>query len=161
MRRAALLVVLLAAALPACAATERPEGIVERWLISLNQGAAGDPGTYADDEVSNLVVPDWDELEPGALDLIEVGRGGTGEGGSFQVPFRVVYQDGREEAFLATLVGGRVVALPRTTVGPIERPTPDLALGAWLAALGAAALLILATAGLMRLVPEGRAGSSR
>jgi hypothetical protein len=29
--------------LPACASTERPEGLVERWLVSLNQGAAGRP----------------------------------------------------------------------------------------------------------------------
>jgi hypothetical protein len=58
---------------PACAGAERPAGIVERWLLSLNQGAAGRPDRYAPDAVSEQVVPGWRDLEPGELDAVEIG----------------------------------------------------------------------------------------
>jgi hypothetical protein len=87
---AGLAVVLLSA----CAHTDRPEGVVERWLISLNQGKAGRPNTYAPARVSNEVLPGWQKCDPGSLDVIEVGVHATGtEGhpGVVLVPYRVEY----------------------------------------------------------------------
>jgi hypothetical protein len=82
-------------AMPGCAAQDRPEGVVERWLISLNQGAAGDPDRFAPDDVSQQVLPGWEECEPNALDVIEVGGGRVERGpGGVQtagVPYRVEY----------------------------------------------------------------------
>lgn len=162
MRRALFALALLGTALVACAGTQRPEGIVERWLISLNQGSAGRPGVYATDDVSQIVLPDWQARDPGELDVIRVGRGGPGEAGTQQVPFGVVYRDGSARRFLATLVRGRVVALPKTHVGPIEPAVERARATAWLAAIGVAVLLVLLTIGLMRLAPEPSAqtGSS-
>jgi hypothetical protein len=87
--------------LAACAHTDRPEGIVERWLTSLNQGSAGRPGHYAPDLLSQGVLPNWQACEPGALDVIEVGRGiqaialATKPGPQYLVPYRVEYADDR------------------------------------------------------------------
>jgi hypothetical protein len=165
--------------LASCAGTERPEGIVERWLISLNQGAAGNPGAFAADRVSHLVVPDWEELEPGELDLVEVGPGRFESGvtsllddDGYVVPFLVERLDGgrlRASAVLSAEPGGwRVEAVSLETFGltlPSEGgPGLDRGAGlAWLAALGLAAALVLLSTGLMRLVPEPRpqTGSSR
>ena len=73
MRRALLVaVVALVALTSACSSEQRPEGITERWLLSLNQGAAGQPDRYAPDEVSEQVVPGWHDLDPGFLDVITV-----------------------------------------------------------------------------------------
>ena len=73
MRRALLVaVVALVALTSACSSEQRPEGITERWLLSLNQGAAGRPDRYAPDEVSEQVVPGWHDLDPGFLDVITV-----------------------------------------------------------------------------------------
>jgi hypothetical protein len=165
--RRAILVTAALLAFSACATSERPEGIVERWLISLNQGAAGDPDAYAPRGVSDRVVPRWDELEPGELDEIEVGRAAAGEGGTIVVPFRIVTVDGAVLVGTATVNGDRVLDAGRTAEIP---PLPseggrglDRGAGlAWLAALGVAGLLILLTIGLMRLVPEPEAqtGSS-
>jgi hypothetical protein len=56
--RVTFAIVLGAILAGSCAAqAQRPEGIVERWLVSLNQGAAGRPDLYAPDEVSELVLP--------------------------------------------------------------------------------------------------------
>jgi hypothetical protein len=99
-RRLAVGAVLLLALLPACGGTDRPEGVVERWLISLNQGVAGRPGRYAPSEISNQILPGWQGCDPGALDLTEVGRGvrvansgpGPANPGSTEaVPYRVVF----------------------------------------------------------------------
>jgi hypothetical protein len=176
-RRLAPLALLLASiALAACASAERPEGVVERWLLSLNQGSAGEPARYAPGRVSELVMPGWDELEPGELDVIEVGRGrGTGRAEvpwSAEVPFRVVTIAGAETAGVA-FVGdpgtrpairgvelGDDPALPLPSEGGPDLDEDDG--GAWLAALGVAAALILLTVGLMRLAPgpEAQTGSS-
>jgi hypothetical protein len=174
--RRALVVLLTLAALSSCATSERPEGIVERWLISLNQGAAGDPGTYAADELSQAVLPDWDELEPGQLDVIEVGRAREGPNGTVLVPFQVRYlvEDGEGAARAFAVVGPRagsprIIRLqPPPDSGPgvdpdfAARAGSSAAVPAWLAALGIAGLLILVTIGLMRLVPqpETQTGSS-
>lgn len=110
MRRAPIAAVLLVLILSACGSRERPEGIVERWLLALNQGTAGEPGKYADGSTSEEILPDWEELEPGQLDLIEVGaaipvedappRGHIAE---VHVPFRVVTVDGSETRGRAVL----------------------------------------------------------
>jgi hypothetical protein len=165
MRRALLLVAALLA-LVACAASERPEGIVERWLISLNQGVAGDPGAYAPDEVSDRIVPRWDDLDPGELDEIEVGRAVPDERGTSIVPFRIVSLDGAVLVGTAIVRDGRVHDASRTEeIPPLPSeggPGLDRGAGpAWLAAIGLAGLLILATIGLMRLAPEPRTGPSR
>jgi len=174
-RRAGILVAVFGMALAACATAERPEGIVERWLISLNQGAAGEPDTYAADKVSRLLVPDWDLTDPGELDRIEVGRGRVegpfllGEEGQYVVPFLIDHLHEGELRATAILRmradGWRVEAISLGTFGlrlPSEggRPLSGVGAIAWLVAIGSAALVILLTAGLMRLVPGPQTGSS-
>jgi len=94
---AALLALMV---LPACGGTDRPEGVVERWLVSLNQGPAGQPQQYAPDRLTQRILPHWARRDPGDLDVIEVGKGGritctcptlTGRAIAFPytVPFRV------------------------------------------------------------------------
>lgn len=164
MRRvAALGLVALALLLPTCANTERPEGIVERWLTSLNQGKAGEPGRYAPDDISEQVLANWRTLDPGQLDLIEVGRGEQHDSTLFDtpvvlVPFRVVDVD--DVTFAGTVLvspGGRIadldasdpdIPLPSGGGPRIESATATL----WVVAIGVAALLILTSAGLMTIV---------
>ncbi|HZD18444.1 MAG TPA: hypothetical protein VE669_09915 [Actinomycetota bacterium] len=168
MRRAIFALVLLVLAVPTCVRAERPEGIVERWLISLNQGAAGDPGRYADDELSETVLPGWAEREPGAFDVIEVGDAAERPAGRSLVPFQLRYADGD------TVAVARAFAVVERRNGPLRivgfRAPPDTGSGvdpdfavrhaqaapaeAWTGAVGVAVLLILLTLGLMRLVPE-------
>jgi hypothetical protein len=99
-KRLAAAAVMVVALLPACGGTDRPEGVVERWLISLSQGAAGRPGRYAPESVSQQILPGWSECDPGALDVTEVGKGvsirvSSPEPGNPEpaelVPYRVVY----------------------------------------------------------------------
>lgn len=174
MRRLLLLLLALAAvAAPACPAEERPEGIVERWLLSLNQGAAGHPDRYASAQVSRLVLPGHDEADPETFDRIEVGQGESRALNLFveryAVPFLVERPDGRRLRGTAILRANRderrVEAVSLGTFdlrlpsegGPSSEGVTTLA---WFGALGAAALLIALTAALMRLVPE-RAASLR
>jgi hypothetical protein len=87
---AGLAMVLLAA----CGGTNRPEGVVENWLNALNQGKAGQPQKYALSAVSTHVLPNWQECDPGSLDVIEVGARAQGmEGGPNMafVPYRIKY----------------------------------------------------------------------
>jgi hypothetical protein len=58
----AFTIVILAAS--SCAAQEHPEGIVERWLLALNQGSAGEPLRYADADVTDALVPEWRSAAP-------------------------------------------------------------------------------------------------
>jgi hypothetical protein len=89
MRSRTLVVVVLAMLLTGCGVqSDRPEGIVERWLLSLNQGAAGRPDRYAPSQVSERVLPGWRDLEPGALDRIVIGTD-RGSPTSAIVPFLV------------------------------------------------------------------------
>lgn len=154
MRRALLAVVALLS-LASCAVPDRPEGVVERWLLALNQGGAGEPMRYAYRSVSDAVLPGWRSVDPGAFDVIEVGRARTcsyrGPGVcEATVPFRVVPADGGEIRFDALVgvdphdsgvVPGRVFAVTRPS-GDRELPSeggPPIgaaAAPAWLAALG-------------------------
>jgi len=93
--------------LAGCGRTDRPEGTVERWLTSLNQGSAGRPGQYAPELLSQGMLPNWRDCEPGAFDVIEVGRGLEsslpGQPHSYLVPYRVQYVDDRAERCHTTL----------------------------------------------------------
>jgi hypothetical protein len=156
-RRAAATGLLLL--LVACGGTERPEGIVERWLTSLNQGKAGRPELFAPDELSERVLPNWEHMEPGQLDVIEVGRGSLDESGVYAVPFRVDSIEGSELQAWARVLEGRVAALVRPTdPGRINLPSegaPPITGGgfvAWLAAVGVATLFILMSIGVMSFV---------
>jgi hypothetical protein len=84
---AGLALVLLAA----CGGTDRPEGVVERWLVSVNQGKAGEPEKYAVPAVTDTVLPNWHTCDPGSLDVIEVGQHAAGQSGSVLVPYRIEY----------------------------------------------------------------------
>jgi hypothetical protein len=123
------------ALLPACAdaerTTERPEGIVERWLVSLNQGASGEPFVYAYDQATATLAPDWDSRDPGAYDRISVGTASTVDGRDV-VPFRL-------ELATGGAVGGVAVVVPRGIEGPtatevrsvtLDDPPPALS-GVW------------------------------
>lgn len=78
--------ILLPVLLVGCASIDRPEGVVERWLRSINQGKIGEPHKYADDDVSDKILRD--RSEPDGLDVIEVGKGRV-TAGSALVPYRV------------------------------------------------------------------------
>ena len=111
MKRLLSAAVLAVALLAACGGTNRPEGIVERWLISLNQGKAGRPGLYAPERLSQRILPHWASRDPGDLDVIEVGRGdivfqGTPvlEGRVWRVPFRIERTSGVKLEGLANVV---------------------------------------------------------
>lgn len=170
MRRLVLALAFLALVIPACSTSEeRPEGLVERWLLSLNQGEAGRPDEYAGDDLSEQILPGYASAEPGELDVIEVGTADVDDSGlSARVRIRVVRLDGTEI--------DAVVRIDRLDGGdgwyiedlePASADAPPLpseggpSIGAadapaWLAALGIAGLLIALTAGLMALVREPR-----
>jgi hypothetical protein len=173
-KRLAVFVVLVVTAtmLGGCAGTDRPEGVVERWLIALNQGAAGRPAQYAPDALSQRVLPGWASKDPGELDVIEVGNGRSLETGCILnptctqppgirtalVPYRVVRLDGTTiegSAILVELTGGwRVATLRGKTDGLAVPSEGGQRIGSggvalWLAALGTAALCSLLAIGLM------------
>lgn len=156
---AALLLLVMAG----CAAQERPEGVVERWLLALNQGSAGEPERFADSAVSEEVLPRWAEREPGAFDVIEVASAeGTVDAcdeGQLLVPFRVVLVDGEEEVAGACVSSSRVIRVTGWTeatesVFPSEGGTAVEATtgSAWWAAVGVGVGLALLGEALMRLV---------
>ncbi|MBI3648664.1 MAG: hypothetical protein HY240_07950 [Actinobacteria bacterium] len=165
----AVLIGLLALTLTACARTDRPEGVVERWLSSLNQGAAGEPGRYAAGGVSEQVLPGWSALDPGELDVIEVGLGRpTGAAGepSYVVPFRVVTSTGqtrRLDALLTSQEGTWRIEALRDPGNPPDPKLPseggpriETAHAAlWVAAAAAAAAFMVVSLGLMALVRKG------
>jgi len=164
MRRFAAVVLLAGALLPACARADRPEGIVERWLVALNQGSAGRPERYAGDDLSRAVLPNWDEVEPGELDVIEVGSAAVDANGlGANVRFRVERLDGTVVERTA-----RVERLDGSTAWRIERLEPGAnapalpseggpaigaaSLGWWIAAAGIGLGFVLASGALMALV---------
>jgi hypothetical protein len=160
-RRALIVaVVALVALTSACSSEQRPEGITERWLLSLNQGAAGQPDRYAPDEVSEQVVPGWHELDPGFLDVITIEpalfiRGAIP--GTF-VPFHLVTKDGKDIDGTARLQQiGDSLRITQVSVGggttPTEGGTPfGAGLPGWPIALAVGALLALAALGLLTIV---------
>jgi hypothetical protein len=84
----------------ACGSAQRPEGVAERWLLSLGQGAAGAPDRFGGEpalEAATSVLPDWRTREPGSIDRTEVGtavvseRAGTS---TASIPFRIETSDG-------------------------------------------------------------------
>jgi len=144
--RRLVLAVLLAVSSPACATADRPEGVVERWLTSLNQGEAGRPHRYADDEATQLVAPEWYTNDPAWIDEIDVGTPTAGPGGASLVPFRIVPLDGDPVAGVATV---RTRTLEDGSIRPLvsevaiqDAPIPEggwgvgVGTGPWLAALG-------------------------
>jgi hypothetical protein len=154
-RRLLIASALATLALSTCAGQERPEGIVERWLLALNQGAAGEPGRYAPNAASEEVLPGWEHLDPGELDVVEVARAGTAradpcaEGTSF-VPFRVVRLDGSQLRSAACVAGARVTQLT-DRVGSTDHlfpseggpPIRDESAGVWGIAIGVGVVIVL------------------
>jgi hypothetical protein len=169
-RRAVLATALLLLVLPGCASRERPEGIVERWLLALNQGPAGEPERFAPDRLSERILPDWRHLEPGELDVIEVqpaalricrtasGDTSCPEGTRIaDVPFNIERTDGRASHFEATLVvrGDTWRAEELTSV---DHPSSlrvagwqlTIGLSSWFLAIAVGFALLLVAEGAMR-----------
>jgi hypothetical protein len=100
MRRGSAIAMMTVALLGSCASSERPEGVVERWLLSLNQGAAGVPDRFGGEPATaaaTAVLPDWRTREPGSLDRVEVGAAAVSGPAGFRearTPFRIETTDG-------------------------------------------------------------------
>lgn len=166
MRRSRVLAAVIAAVLlTGCGdQTDRPEGIVERWLLSLNQGAAGRPDLYAPAQISEQVVPGWRELEPGELDRIVIGtdRGtATCEEHCAEVPFLVADLRGHVTegvAVVESLDGDtwRIAGIEPGASGLSEEGSAWSVAGApgsaWPVAVGVAILLAVLAALLVRVV---------
>jgi hypothetical protein len=160
MKRIVVLVVLATLFLPACGHTDRPECVVERWLISLNQGAAGRSQKYAPDQLSQQILPHWQTRDPGELDVIEVGKGRTYANESYLVPFRAERIDGSEISRVAIGSPNNTQAtwhveglLPSDASLPVPSRGGHQVGGAgpavWLAGVGIAVLLVLMSMALM------------
>jgi hypothetical protein len=141
--------------LTACGDTQRPEGIVERWLQSLDQGRAGTPERYAPDDVSDQILPGFRDLDPGRFDVIEVGPAISRPApGIADVSFRVEDTDGNQIRGTASVEEGpsgmqvmavdtdRSAGLLPSEGGP---RIAEMTLGSWLAG-GLAALALTALA---------------
>jgi len=170
MKRALFVLTMAALLLAACGGTDRPEGVVERWLVSLNQGKAGEPEKYAPDELSQRILPTWKNREPGELDVIEVGKGRRfappgrmlPPGERHIVPFRVVRTEGNEITGTVQLVrphaGPWQVEDLLSTDRELRVPSEGgdrighASTGAWLAGAGIAVALILLSVLLMSTV---------
>ena len=175
MKRAFLLLAVGALILPACGGTDRPEGVVERWLVSLNQGKAGEPEKYAPDALSQQILPNWQSRDPGELDVIEVGKGRFTdvEGATFDVPFRMVQVNGSGISMIARVFRNSQHAVDRGMVNwPIFELVPydagrravlplpsqggerigNASAAVWLAAFGIASALVLLSVVLMSTV---------
>ncbi|MCD6021440.1 MAG: hypothetical protein K0R20_1150 [Actinomycetia bacterium] len=164
MRRVVVAAALTTLVFSACASQERPEGIVERWLLALNQGAAGEPDRYAPNAASEEVLPGWEHLDPGELDVVEVARAGRTQGDACDgvtrvVGFRVVRLDGSQFRSVACVRGARVTQLTNRVgstdlIFPSEGGAPirDERAGVWGIAIGVGVALVIVGEGLMRLV---------
>jgi hypothetical protein len=164
-------IVLVLLALSACATTARPEGIVERWLLALNQGSAGEPQRYARNEISEQVLLRWRDRDPGQLDAIEVGRADRlqrfAPGIGYDVPFRVAYVEGGElEGWVTVIrvrgsfrVRGLEVDMPLlagTLPSQGGLPLTSVSTAMWFAAIAVGLGLALAGEASMRLIRRGR-----
>jgi hypothetical protein len=176
MRRLLSVVAVVALLLVGCSNTERPEGIVERWLLALNQGQAGEPRRFAYLSAAETVPANWRSEDPGTFDVIEVGRAQPcSEVGPIvceaRVPFRVVLMDG-EELRAEALVGidrmgnsragpSRVFEVRNTEFGLILPSEGGPSIGsagsvAWLFAITASIALIVLSEGAMALAQTRR-----
>jgi len=170
-RRFAALAVVAMLAVPACASDERPEGVVERWLASVDQAEAGRPERWT---VRPLLTDDFfpEITEPGAFDEIRVGDAqqvGTPKPG-YRVPFsgtlvvggRVIAfwgyaivregPDGLRIARFATPPGFPPTGAQDAFTASTRETTP---VGAWVIALVVAAALVGVEVLLMRLAGRG------
>ena len=179
MRRALALATLALLPLAACHGTDRPEGVVERWLISLNQGKAGQPEKYAVARVTNEVLPNWRQCDTGSLDVIEVGAHATGTEGypaQVLVPYRIKYVSDLSSCHASTqprapLRGAavvlrrhgdwRIVGVERSAnLSYLRVPSQggkaigSAPLASWLLALAASVGLMLLVALLIHLTPK-------
>jgi hypothetical protein len=165
-KRALFFIVVVGLLVPACGGTDRPEGVVERWLISLNQGRAGEPEKYAPDELSQRILPNWQNRDPGDLDVIEVGKGAMVNALitrrlAYLVPYRVKRVDGRTVSGVAGLKDSMVAELLNPVEGLKVPSQGGERLGGasalvWLLGLAAAALFVLVSIGLMSVVGRAR-----
>ena len=156
--RRALALAAAVLALVACAREARPDGVVENWLRSLNQGAAGQPDRYAPDAVSEHIVPGWHDVDPGQLDVIEVGAPTSTATGQ-DVPFHLANVDGAETFAIAHLVanGGSwsVASVDEgAPAGAFETAAAERArlIPGWPLAVLAAVVASLAAVGVLTLV---------
>jgi hypothetical protein len=117
-RRATLIALMVVLSLPACGQRSRPEGLVERWLLALNQGAAGRAGRFAGPATSRLILPGYANADPGRLDVIEVGAAERIHC-AFEVPFRVVDVDAHETRMFAVI--DRCPSASLTPIAGVER----------------------------------------
>jgi len=177
MTRPLSVVAVVALLLVGCSNTERPEGIVERWLLALNQGRAGEPERYAPLDVSRRILPEYPAVDPGDFDVIEVGKAFVGTCGvalppaascpagtaSASVPFRVVMLDGRAFDLDAHLLdegeGWRIEGLldfPRNVPSRGGLPLAGASADVWLIALGVGIVVIVVSEGAMRLAQTRR-----
>jgi len=169
-------VALVALLPPGCASQERPEGIVERWLLALNQGAAGEPGRYAPESLSQSVLPGWRQAEPGHFDVIEVqpaavrgcsevvaGDSCEPQGLMASVPFNLEDTGGAVLGFEVLLVE-REGTWQAVALEPVDHPTtlrepgwPSI-LGwtTWVVAVGVGVGLVITGEVLMRLAHRRR-----
>lgn len=179
MRRLLAAAGVAAVLLVGCGSTNRPEGVVERWLTTLNQGKAGEPQKYARPGVTNKVLPGWASCDTGSLDVIEVGAHATGTEGypaTVLVPYRIKYvtdlsscaTDATPSAPLegAAVVGKvngdwRVLGVQsRAGIGYLRVPSEggksigNAPLATWLITLAASVGLMLLVAVLIRLTPK-------
>ncbi len=167
MKRTLALALMTLALLPGCAATHRPEGVVERWLISLNQGAAGAPQDYATEAATNAIAPGWAARDPGAYDVIEIGRAEQAPDAGVRVPFRIVDTEGRASAGVA-LVQDRVAGDPGaglvvTSAGPSRASAAAVwsagaGTGAWIGAVVAALFFAGLSIGVVSAIRPRRYG---
>lgn len=156
MRRLLLIAATLSLLLSGCGA-DRPEGIVERWLVSLNQGEIGEPERHAEPSVTLEIAPA--ERTEEIFDVIEVGNGVT-EDGEATVPYRLVTTQGEQMLGTAGLerVSGRwrvveigppdpELLVPSQGGSPIGRASTTI----WLGSLGLAVVLTILSAMAMEL----------
>lgn len=164
MKRVALAALVLLALAGCASQEERPEGIVERWLLALNQGSAGEPDRYAPAEVSDAVLPGWEELDPGEFDTIEVGRATDRSPCDDRVPIRITRTDGDEiegyavvqrcpTAGALDIVGvERAAVQPEAFLSEGGRAFGVASSSSWVVAIGIGVMILLAAELLMRFV---------
>jgi hypothetical protein len=158
------------------ATTTSSEGVVDRWLLALNQGSAAKPGRHAPESLSQTILPDWSRAEPGHFDVIEVqpaavrscadavaGDSCEPRGRMASVPFNLETTEGAVFSFEVTLVEHEgtwnAIALepndhPMTLRVPGWPSTIESS--SWLVAIAVGFAVAAAATALMRLVRRRR-----